>query len=82
MAPLYWLFVEQSAWIVSGISIFMMWQMGNRRWWAPIVGLFGQVFWLILALYIGQYGLLPGIAGYTIVHARNAHKWHKERGSV
>ena len=76
---LRWLFVEQSAWWASVISLVMMWLMGNKVWWGPGVGLLGQVFWLILALHTGQYGLLLATAFYSVVHVRNLVKWRAER---
>lgn len=72
---LYWLLVQQSAWIVGAISLYMTWQMGNHRWWAPFLGLFGQVFWAVLALYTQQWGLLVTVVLYTFVHGRNARRW-------
>jgi hypothetical protein len=72
---LYFVFVQQSAWLASAVSLAMMWAMGDRRYWAPWLGIFGQVFWLLLAIYTQQWGLVPAVVLYTIVHARNAWKW-------
>jgi hypothetical protein len=72
---IYWLLVEQSAWWASIISLAMMWAMGDRRWWAPWLGLLGQFFWGALAVYTQQWGLLIAVGAYTFVHARNAWKW-------
>jgi hypothetical protein len=71
----YWLFVEQAAWWASAISLAMMWAMGDRKWWAPYLGLAGQVFWAFLALTTQQWGLLIAVAAYSFVHLRNAWKW-------
>jgi hypothetical protein len=78
LATAHWLFVEQSAWITSGVSAVVVWQMGNRRWWAPWLGVAGQVFWVVLALQADQPGLLPGVGLYTIIHLRNAIKWRAD----
>ena len=75
LAAAHWLLVEQAAWITSLISAIVLWQMGNRRPWAPWLGLLNQVFWVVLALHADQPGLLPGIALFTLVHLRNALKW-------
>jgi hypothetical protein len=74
----YWLFVQQSAWIANGIGAVQAWQMGNRRWWSPMLGLVGQVFWFLLALYTHQGGLLIGCALWTFIHGRNLLKWSRE----
>lgn len=76
---LYWLFVQQSAWWAGGISLYMTWMMGNKKWWAPFLGLLGQFFWLLLALFTQQHGLIITVVLYTIVHGRNALKWWRER---
>jgi nicotinamide riboside transporter PnuC len=75
---LYWLLVQQSAWISGAISVVMTWQMGNRRWWAPFLGLVGQLFWALLAWFTNQPGLMLTVAIYTFVHARNGYKWWSE----
>ena len=77
LAAADWLLVQQSAWITSAISAVVVWQMGNRRWWAPWLGLAGQVFWIVLALHSGQLGLLPGVALYAIIHLRNGIMWRR-----
>jgi hypothetical protein len=74
-AVLYFVLVQQSAWLASAVSLVMMWQMGNRRWWAPYLGIFGQVFWTLLAIFTQQWGLIPAVVLYTTVHARNAWLW-------
>lgn len=75
---LYFIFVQQSAWFAAIISLVMMWAMGDHRWWAPLLGVFGQVFWMILAIYSRQWGLLATVIPYTIVHGRNSYKWWVE----
>jgi hypothetical protein len=82
LAAAHWLLVEQSAWITSAISAVMLWQLGNRRWWAPWLGLVNQIFWVALAIHTGQPGLLPGIALYICIHLRNGLKWRAERRSL
>ena len=62
-------------WILSGTSALMLWLMGNKSRYAPLIGLGNQCLWILYALRIRQYGLLPGIAAYTVIHARNAWKW-------
>lgn len=75
---LYFVFVQQSAWWAGGISLYMTWMMGNKKWWAPFLGLVGQLFWLLLAIFTAQHGLLITVVLYTIVHGRNAYKWWRE----
>jgi hypothetical protein len=65
------------AWILSAMSIAMLWMMGNKSKYGPILGLVNQVAWVWYAVSLEQWGLLPGVAGFTIVHIRNLYKWSK-----
>ena len=62
-------------WILSITSFTMLWLMGNKSKWGPRLGIANQILWVIYALKIEQYGLLPGVVGYTVVHIRNLIKW-------
>lgn len=65
------------SWLLSATSGLMLWMMGNKSKYAPLVGLGNQVLWLIYALQLRDYGLLPGVILYAIIHARNAVRWWK-----
>jgi len=65
-------------WILSISSIAMLWLMGNKNKYAPLVGLLSQMLWIYYAISIAQYGLLIGVIGYTIVHIRNSYMWLKK----
>lgn len=64
-------------WLLSGLSIAVLWLMGNKTKWAPVVGLITQVVWIVYVFRIGEMGLMVGVLAYTAVHARNAYKWWK-----
>ncbi len=66
------------AWVLSILSVLMLWLMGNKSRYGPIVGIVAQVLWIIYVLKIEEYGLLLGVIAYTIVHIRNFWKWHTE----
>jgi hypothetical protein len=63
------------AWVLSGTSAVMLWLMGNKSKWGPRIGLANQVLWMIYAVYTEQWGLVPGIIIYAVVHVRNMAKW-------
>ena len=65
-------------WILSGLSMIMLWMMGNKNKYAPTVGIINQIFWIYYAISIKQYGLLIGTIGYLVIHIRNAIKWKNE----
>lgn len=64
-------------WVLSAISMIMLWMMGNKNRYAPVVGIFAQILWIYYAISLGQYGLLIGTIGYLIIHIRNTVKWNK-----
>lgn len=62
-------------WIISVTSCFMLWLMGNKSVYGPMVGVANQVLWIIYVIWTSQWGLLLGVSLYTIVHLRNLIKW-------
>ena len=64
-------------WALSAISMLVIWLMGNKNKYAPLVGVLGQVLWIYYAWDIEQYGLLAGTIGYLVIHLRNSCKWLK-----
>lgn len=64
---------------VSVYAILVLWLMGNKTKWAPVAGVIGQIVWYAYAINDKQYGLLPGITVFTIIHIRNTFKWWKEK---
>ena len=76
---LYWLFVQQSAWLASATGITAAYFMGSKCWWAPWIGLAGQGFWVTLAVYTEQYGLLIAAFFYGAMYARAGVKWYRDR---
>lgn len=65
------------SWILSATSGIMLWLMGNKSKWGPRIGLANQVLWTIYAILLKQWGLLPGVILYAIIHARNMARWEK-----
>jgi hypothetical protein len=57
----------------------MLWLMGNKSKWGPRLGLANQILWLIYAIQLEQWGLIPGVVLYAIVHIRNIIVWEKKK---
>jgi hypothetical protein len=53
----------------------MLWMMGNKSKYAPLIGIACQILWAIYAIWLQQYGLLISAFAYTGVHIRNYIKW-------
>lgn len=69
----------------------MWWAMGANarlRRWAPVLGLFGQIFWFAFAWAAAQKGVnVRGLVGlcccYTLVYARGVLvQWRPTRGDA
>jgi hypothetical protein len=63
-------------WILSLLSMIMLWTMGNKNRFGPLIGIASQLLWIYYALSLKQYGLLLGTLGYLIIHVRNFIKWN------
>ncbi len=66
-------------WVLSAVSMLVLWLMGNKNKYGPIIGVIGQILWIYYALSIKQYGLLAGTIGYLVIHCRNSYKWLKSK---
>jgi len=60
----------------------MLWMMGNKSKWGPRLGLANQVLWIIYAVTIKEWGLIPGVILYAIVHIRNLIQWERKVENV
>jgi len=70
--------MEYLAWLLSLTSAVMLWFMGNKSVWGPRLGIANQVLWLAYAVGLKQWGLIPGITLYTVVHLRNLWRWRDD----
>lgn len=66
-------------WILSATSIAMLYLMGNKSKWGPLVGVTSQALWIYYVITTKQYGLVPGVLMFTAVHVRNLIKWSREK---
>ena len=62
-------------WTLSLMSMIMIYQMGNKWKYAPLLGIFNQVLWIVYVLSTKQFGLMLGVIGYTVIHIINTYKW-------
>ena len=71
---------ELIPWACSITSIAMVWLMGNKTIYGPIMGLISQFFWFayLVIFWEDAWGLTPAVVAFTIVHIRNLIKWRKK----
>ena len=67
------------SWTLSATSALMLWLMGNKSVWGPRVGIANQVLWIAYCVGTKQWGLLPGVLVYTVIHIRNAWSWSRRK---
>lgn len=63
-------------WLLSGITIYMNVLAGNRYRNAWLIGLLGQLLWLLWICATRNFGFLPMNIALWIVYGRNHLKWH------
>jgi hypothetical protein len=66
------------SWILSFTSALMLWLMGSKSKWGPRLGLVNQILWLIYVISIKEWGLIPGVVMYAVVHVRNLISWERK----
>lgn len=64
---------------LSAVALWMMWQAGNHRAYAWIVGLLNQGAWFVFIVVFDAWGLLPLNVALVFTYGRNFLKWRKER---
>lgn len=68
-------------WIMSALTIFVMWQAGNKSVWAWRVSLVNQFVWLAWIVSTRTWGLLPLNLAMFVTSTRNLLLWsQKENG--
>jgi hypothetical protein len=66
------------SYIMSIMSLVLLYLMGNKWKYAPLFGVVLQVLWFYYSIVIVKdMGLLIGVVGYTVIHVRNSIKWLK-----
>lgn len=64
-------------WLVSGVTVWMTLWAGDKKTSAWVVGLAGQVLWLLWIWASSTWGLLPANIVLTLIYARNWWKWRQ-----
>lgn len=62
----------------SALTLFGMWQYGNKSKWGPAAGILAQVPWWIIMIDGSLWGLLPVNCAMLVVHVRNLLKWRND----
>lgn len=65
-------------WVLSANTLYVMFLAGNKRKYAWLLGLAGQLLWLVWIVLVQAWGLLPMNIGLWIVYYRNHLKWRTQ----
>lgn len=65
-------------WVLSSITIWMNILAGNLHKSSWLIGLLGQVLWLVWILISENWGFLPLNITLWIIYFRNHRKWNKD----
>jgi len=65
-------------WFLSITTCIVLWVMGSKNKWGPVLGVVNQGLWAVYAIRTEQEGLLLGLTIIALVYARNAWKWWRE----
>lgn len=66
------------SWVLSAITITVMWLAGNKSVWAWRLSLLNQGLWLWYIIGTQSWGLLPMNAAMWFVSARNLFRWGRQ----
>lgn len=59
-----------------GVAGFLL--AGRKVWWAWYINIVNQIVWTAYSIITEQWGFLVGVVVYTVVFAKNAHRWTAE----
>ena len=62
-------------WLMSAMTIAVMWLAGNKSPWAWRLSLLNQVAWAIWIVGTQTWGLVPLNVAMVIVGVRNLRRW-------
>ncbi len=62
-------------WLLSILTLTMMWLVGNKNKYAWYVGLGNQVLWLTWIIAVQSWGLLILTLALIVMYIRNLIKW-------
>jgi hypothetical protein len=68
-------------WILSALMIGFYWLNGNKWKWIWFYSIGCNILWIIYAIQIKQYGLIPSSVMIAGVAVRNHLKWTEEKGT-
>ena len=66
------------SWVLSGVSCFVLWGIGNKWKWIWFVALFSQSLWFYYIFQKELFGLIPMHVIYTGLYLNNLRKWYRQ----
>lgn len=56
-------------------GVLLLWIAGDKKRLGWALGILGEAFWVVYAVWLHQWGLILGAVMYAAIYARNFVKW-------
>lgn len=73
--------IEVLPWVLSAITIYQSYLVGNKDVRGWVLSLVNQVLWFVWVIGSGTWGFLPLNIALTAIYIRNYRKWKNEEFS-
>lgn len=70
--------MELLPWVISALTIFMMFSAGERKSYTWQVGIVNQALWFVWIVYVSAWGLMPMNIAMWYICIINHRKWKQE----
>ncbi len=68
--------------IASGVTLWAIWQMGNKSLLGPSLSIVSDFTFFTLDLYLHLWGLIPFCVVLLALHIRNLIKWRNDTSAI
>jgi hypothetical protein len=74
-----WTLIDYLPWVLSAITIYQSYLVGNKDIRGWILSLVNQTLWFLWVIGSGTWGFLPLNIALTAIYVRNYRKWKREK---
>jgi len=64
-------------WIGNVFIVVGLWHIGNKKRWAFLFSVAGEICWIVYSLTIGLYSLAVICTVFAVLAIRSYYKWGK-----
>ena len=67
--------IEYSGWVASIVTLMGVWAIGNKCRWGFLLGVLGEMFWIVYSYHMHSWELGLMSAVFVFVYFRNYWRW-------